>query len=853
MDPKCIQAVNAAAGKRLSPAKLNAIEDAIDGKMRELASIARADARKNGGSNAWLSMSHEQQMIEAATKAMEDIQAQAALKEARATMQILRTAETEARIGQQSQLSKLTRSQAWIRDMELSQIYIDRLRNESIGQLTDMLDAVQVKDGQGFWRKVGMSIFDLDNPAMTRDIVREIFGGADGKTGNAIAKAGAKAWLDTIEGLRVRFNAAGGDIGDVGYGYVAQHHDRLKIAKTAPETWADATLPLLNRERYVEPDGTLTPTDKLREMLVAAHETLATGGDNKREVGSFSGTGARANNGSQSRVLHFKDGDAWMAYMDQYGEGSLYDAMMGHIGAMTKDIGLVERYGPNPEQQARVQLDLATRADKDGTIRDRRKFGTTPQARWDILSGKTSAPFEPRIAEAGDFLRSWQVAAKLGGAVVSSLTDIGSIAQTLHFNRLPYFDYLANVKGQMNKEVRAELASHGIIGEALADGLNRFTGDHLTHSIAGRVASATMKVSFMNAWSDSLRRAFSMTQMHAFSKKAGKSWESLDQWDRYLMERKGITAADWEVISSAEVADVAGRPMLTPSAIKATGKEGADQIATKWGAFVNDEAQFAVINPDQATRAIVTGGGAQRGTITGEAWRTFAQFKSFPLAMISRHWDRVFQTPQGLEGAPMGFGAKTEAGARANRIAMFAAMNVSLMLLGAMVLQTKALLSGKDAMVMDPEEDSGRKFWAKAMGQGGGLSFVADALLADPADGNTRTWENKLGLLGPVPGTIGGAIDVGPENLRQFLQGKETNIGPETLRWINSNLPGVNLWYVRQMWQRNVIDQAQEAMNPGYLSRMQQRARKDWDTSWYWAPGEQLPERAPDLSTVTGD
>lgn len=842
MNPKCIQAVNAAAGKPLSTAKLKAIEDGISGKMREL---ARRDRQR------WQGLTHDQRMIEAATEAAHDIVGQASLKAARATMQILRSAETEARITDHRALSKLTRSQGWIRDMEHTQTYIDAVRVEAIGSLGDMLDAVEVKDGAGGWRKVGMAIFDLDNPGMTAAVVREVFKGADGHTGNAAAAKAARAWLDTIEGLRVRFNSAGGDVGKLGYGYLSQHHDAIRIGRAGPDAWADRVLPLLDREQYVEVDGTLTPPDKLRAMLVAAHETLATGGDNKREPGAFKGTGAKANAGSKERVLHFRDGDAWMAYMQDFGEGSLYDAMLGHVGAMSKAIGLVERYGPNPEQQARVQHDTAQRADGAGTFANR-SFATTPEARWSLLNGAASSPVNPTVAAWGEGLRNVQTAAKLGGAVISSLTDIGSIAQTLHFNRLPYFEYLGNLRGQMGKNTRAELRAHGIIGEALSDSLNRWTGENLTHGITGRLASATMKLSLMNAWSDGLRRAFSMTQMAGFARKLGKDWGALDEWDQYLMQRAGITEADWSVISKAAPSDVNGNMLLTPTGIRATGAADAGQIATKWGAFVSDEAQFAVINPDQATRAIVTGGGMPRGTVQGEAIRAFYQFKSFPAAMMSRHWRRLFDTPQGLQGAPAGFGAQTERRATVNRVAMFAAMNVSLMLLGAGVMQAKALLGGKDPMVMDPSEEHGQKFWAKAWAQGGAMSFVADALLADPADGNTRTWENKLGLAGPVAGAVGGAIDVGPENLRQWLQGKDTNIGPEALRWVNSQLPGVNLWQVRQLWQREVLDQAQEAMNPGYLARMKQRAQKDWGTGWWWAPGDQVPDRAPDLTAVGG-
>lgn len=842
MNPKCVQAVTAAAGKALSPAKLRAIEDQIDAKMREL---ARRDRQR------WRSLTHEQRMIEAATEAAHDIVVQAQLQEARGTMQILRAAETESRIGQHQGLNALTRSQGWIRDMELTQTYIDALRTEAVGHLGTLIDAVQVKDGAGGWRKVGMAIFNIDNQVMTRDVVREVFRQADGHTGNTVATQAARAWLDTIEGLRVRFNSAGGDVGKLGYGYLGQVHDSVKVRKAGAQSWADAVLPLLDREQYVEADGTLTPPDRLREMLVAAHETIATEGANKIEPGAFRGSGARANRGSQARVLHFRDGDAWMVYMDRFGEGSLYDSMLGHVGRMSRDIGLVERYGPNPEQAARVQADLAQRADGRGTVANR-SFGTTPESRWALLNGSASTPVNATISATGETLRNVQTSAKLGGAVISSMTDMGTIAQTLHFNRLPYFEYLQHLKGQMSKQTRDELRAHGIIGEALADSLNRWTGEHLAHNWSGHIASATMRLSLMNAWSDGLRRAFSMTQMAAFARKLGTDWGRLSEWDRYLMERKGITEADWSVISRAQPTAVGANQFLTADAIRATGADGAAQIATRWLAFVQDEAQFAVVNPDQATRALATGGAMPRGTVNGEAIRAFWQFKSFPAAMISRHWRRLAETPQGLQGAPAGFGAQTARGATFNRLAGFGAMVVSTTMLGAIVLQTKALLAGKDPMDVTPDDAHGAKFWAKAAAQGGAMSFVADALLADPADGNTRTWENKLGLLGPVAGAVGGALDVGPENVRQWLQGKDTHLGPEALRWINNQLPGVSLWQVRQLWQREVIDQAQEFMNPGYLGRMRQRAAKEWGASWWWAPGDLAPDRAPDLSTVAG-
>jgi hypothetical protein len=79
-------------------------------------------------------------------------------------------------------------------------------------------------------------------------------------------------------------------------------------------------MPLLDRNRYLKDDGARMSDDELRGFLRGAYETLATEGLNKTEPGQFKGTGSRANRGSDSRQIHFADGDAWLAYMKDFGK-----------------------------------------------------------------------------------------------------------------------------------------------------------------------------------------------------------------------------------------------------------------------------------------------------------------------------------------------------------------------------------------------------------------------------------------------------------------------------------------------------------------------------------------------------
>lgn len=784
-------------------------------------------------------------------EAMRQVASDAALKEYRGTLQALRSSETAERIAGQRSINKMTQSQGLVRDIEQTSQYIDAVRNDAISGMTDLLDAAGAKDGTGVLRNLGMRLFDLDNPAMTADVVREVFKLADGSTGNRAATAAAKAWLDTIETMRQRFNSAGGNVGKLAYGYLSQAHDAVKVFEAGPQKWAAKVLPMLDRTQYVRADGSLMSTPEVQALLEASHETLATGGKNKVEPGQFIGTGARSNRGSDHRVLHFKDGDAWMEYMGEFGQGSLYDSMTGHIGGMARDIGLVERYGPNPEQQFRVQKDIAERADGAGTAASRGALLVKPESAWNVVSGKAGMAENRVTAQIGRDVRNIQTGAKLGGAVLTSLTDVGTTGAALHYNKLPYFDMLANIGRQMTPTNRAWLAEHGVIAEALVSSMNRWTGENMTHSLTGRIAGAVMKLSLMNFWTDSLRGAFAQTMMGGLARMAKKDWAGLSEWDRYLLQRKGISEADWSIISKAvPEKDPSGIDRLTADGVRALGVEGADQAATKLLAFVIDEAQFAVVNPDVATRAIVTGGGLPTGTLKGEAMRSFAQFKSFPIAMMTRHWRRIMETPQGLEGAPVGFGGESVAAGRVNKVMGMAALNVTGMMLGAIVLQNKALVQGKD-----PYDMTEGKFWMRSLAQGGGMGYLGDLIFKDPTEQRGNKVEQTVGtVLGPAAGAVAGlAGDLVVTNVWEAAKGKDTNAGAEALRWANSQLPGQSLWWARGAWEHGFLYQAQEALNPGYLARMKQRAQKDWGQGYFWPPEQMLPDRAPDFSNITGN
>lgn len=823
MTPKCIQQVSQASGRALTAAEINGIDNRLNATMRRM---AKSDPD-------WQTYPPDARVQIAAQQAISDMKAEAARKVENAQRQVLKTVETTQRIADLKKNMGSGQSRALVEDLNNTSIYIDGIKKQYSSGLMDLVDASASMQGATPGRKALQFLFDAENPGMTRDLVSEIFSNADGKSGNKVAQAGARAWLNTIEPMRQRFNGAGGDVGKLDYGYLPQPHDSARIRAAGQDAWAQKTLGLLDRKQYLNEDGSRMNDAQVLDMLRAAHETLATDGLNKQTPGAFKGTGAKANRGSESRVLHFKDGAAYLEYNSAYGMGSMYDAMIGHIGGMARNIGLVERMGPNPAQQFRLQLDLAERADNG----IKRSFGNKPDAYWNILNGNTGAAESARLAAIGQHTRNVQTFGKLAGAVISSITDMSTMMVTTGFNKLSYWDLLRNTMTAGGSDAKEFANMHGMIAESMISDLNRWQGENIANNWSGRLANSTMKLSLMNAWTDTMRRGFSMTMMAGLGKLSKTEWSKLTEWDRSHLTRKGITEADWDVVHAAKLTDYRGQQMLTPEAIAASGHPDAAQVTAKVLGFITDESEYAVMNPDLATRAVQTWGGQQAGTGVGELARLTMQFKSFPISMISRHWRRVLDSKPGLDGSP----------AMANKAAYTAALLVTGTALGAIAFQTKQMVQGKD-----PVDMTTPKFWTRAIAQGGGAGFLGDIVLGDTTQDRGQLDSVGRLMAGPSFGSLADIYELTKGNADEALAGKDTHMGAEALRFARGHAPYVSLWYGKAAFDHILLHSIQENLSPGYLDRQKTKAYKDWNQEWYWNPGESIPNRAPDFSGAVG-
>ena len=842
MRDRCVAAVQKAAGREMSQKELQSIEDRISKHMRLL---ARRDPA------AWQKLSESARMNQAAQAAVAELTREAELQKFRLQKQLLAKDKLERETGAwgAGRLDALKRKVASVTDGKGSFRSIETLahsiRTDALRRLQDAFDVLDP-------RMFGL----FENEAGVQAFVRAAFGQTQG-IDPKVVKA-AQAWKDVANGMREAFNAAGGKIGKLQDWALPQHHSQLQVAKAGMDQWVNDTLPKLDRTRYVNEDGTLYDDRQIGEFLRGAWRSIATDGLDDIEPGQ-QGSAMVANRRAAHREIHFKGPDEFLAYQKQYGDRPLLQIMVNHVDGIARDTAAVEEFGPNPALMYQYLRDkgLSEAADADPQNSGRyRAQASRLDNLWNFINGDEPTVARQWLARGADAVRNWLVASRLGGAVISSIADEGTIAITAKINNLPYMQVFANQLRGMNLANAEELRQArraGLAIETMLGDLTRFGQDNLGSTVSSKLAHATMRVSGMNAITDVRRRAFGVTMMDSIGHLTRNvdALAKLDEHDNRILLSKGITETDWQVWRLAEPEKWGGNDtVLTPDAIYAIPDEklaglvgdAADptaartlkrEAALKLIGAVAEEVDLAVITPKAIEREWM-GAGLQRGTLKGELWRSVFLFKTTPIAVVYRHWSRALA-------------ADTATG----KIGYISALIASTTVLGAFAMQLKEILAGRDPRVLYSEDEPGLavKNWVQAFLQGGSFGIYGDFLFS----GTTRNETSPIAaFLGPVAGLAEQFFRLTQGNLVQATQGKETNAGAEAVRFFKTNLPLANLWYTKAALDHAVFNQLQEYVSPGYLNQQQARMRREFGAVNYWNPHDALPERAPDFGRMVG-
>ncbi|WP_151983834.1 hypothetical protein [Acinetobacter nosocomialis] len=844
MKEQCKQAVAKALGKQsLSAQEATDIEARITETMRNM---ARKDIDK------WRNLSDAEKLTEASKQIAIDIQEQLKRKHKIAANDILTQSKNIAKL-EHSRLSSME-----VIDRMVA-AHGDMSGIQSIDSKARGIAAIYRGDLVNFYTNIkgGLGIFT--DPELVQKIVRERFGES---TGDALAKKISDKMGDVFETMRDRFNRNGGDIGKLDNWGLPQTHNLEKIAQSGKQAWVSKAESLIDTRQYVHENGDYYSQQEIRSLLEYTYDTLSSDGANKIEVGrqaAGGGTSKVTNRHGESRVLHFKDAESWLEYQSEFGGMQFVDLVEAHINGLSKDIAMVENLGSNPKTALKILMDAATTKDwekkiPNGTTKNIRKRA---QVMFDEFSGGNS-PQSQVLANLGLAYRSTNISSMLGGTLIASTTDQAMIAKTAHVHGLSYWKAFGELVSQLNPTNKAdrELAhSLGLATEEMLGSIARWSDDGLTSThgksekiarISSGLASQVMRVSGLNALTAASKVGFTKLLMEKYGRLSrSKAWNDLDAQDRELLSNTGLDERAWQVFQIAEpVIDRKGNQLMSARSIyeipdeKLTSfgdpKQVKDQVASQLQAHLLDEQGMAVIEAGLRERTLINIGA--KGTIAGEIFRGFTQFKSFSIAFLMRHGSRTL-AQEGLKGKA------------AYAIPLVAMTTV----LGGLVVQLRELLNGNDPQTIYDSNDPKKaaNFFMRSLVTGGGLPVLGDIFVAgtDPSGRDSSDY-----LTGTFGSDFESLLSLTVGNLTQYNEGKDTNFGNEAFKFVKSKIPAQNLWYTKAAINRLFFDNLQDLIAPNYREKALRKAEREQDRQrfigdWEWGQGFD-EARAPDFERV---
>lgn len=627
-------------------------------------------------------------------------------------------------------------------------------------------------------------------------------------------------------------------------GYVTkQSHDAAKIRPAGADTWIAHLVDGLDWEKTL-PD---VPVEQRTAFLRNMWGNLASSRHVVFSDGPTTGFQGHANIGktlSHERILHFKSPEAEYAYQQTYGRGSLRESMFYGLGKLGRETALMRDWGPNAiANYTDVVNDtlarLTTAGDMAQKIKVAEKDTYLKRVLWPFLTGAINAPENATWARYSANVRAIESMADLGGAMLSSITDLPVLATAGRQQGVGMLRGIAGAVRSLFESVSSgERAS--VLSETgiLLDSLRVVSGDRWDVG-AGQVGSLAkmvntyFKLNLLSPWTDRLRGGFVLATAHRLANHSDRVFADLPAGMQHLLQQYEIGHAEWNIIRQATESHADGKAFITPeglASLQISETVKAD-LQTKLRTFYQDQATTAVVEPNTMTKAMLLGG-AKPGTGTGEAMRHFWMYKSFTMSIMRQVMGRELfgygQTRGTIAGALFDM-VKHPTGSpmvgMANLIAFSTVFGYAAMVL-------KDFSKGREPH--QPEEaGDAAKLLGQAMAQGGGMGIYGDFLFGEA---KSRFGHGPLEtFLGPSWRRL--------SDVKGVYDALKTGDDPmaKAITSIFNSTPFVNLFYTRWALDYLVLYRLQEMMNPGYLQRMEQRLRNEKQQEYVLPPSQVIP------------
>jgi hypothetical protein len=128
------------------------------------------------------------------------------------------------------------------------------------------------------------------------------------------------------------------------------------------------------------------------------------------------------------------------------------------------------------------------------------------------------------------------------------------------------------------------------------------------------------------------------------------------------------------------------------------------------------------------------------------------------------------------------------------------------------------------------------------------VSF-APCLITSSFTKSGRSWQAEVA--GPIGGIIEDVTKLTSSQVRKAYEGKDTNLATELTRVGRRYTPGT--FFTKLAVDRLLWDNIQTLADPDYrgsFRRMEQRLKEETGQQFWWSPGENVPQRGPNLGAV---
>jgi hypothetical protein len=687
-------------------------------------------------------------------------------------------------------------------------------------------------------REIAIELAEISKPASEANV---------GRSGNQDAVKIAKV-IDKYRKVSLaRENRAGSWIRPLPGYIVRQSHDMSKMRRAGFDEW----------KAFIEPrldPRTFEGVDDPDKFLKSAYNGLVTGvhlkasGDQSDHLFAFKGPGNIAKRASQERKLHFKDAESWLDYNDRFGVGSVSESIIRDLERSARQTAVMEIFGTNPRAMFdKVREDLiAKHRDDIGKVERLQR----QRLDWfmDWSDGTARIPGNVDWAQYSSAFRAVQSWSKLGGAFLSSLTDPALHVTELHKQGLPLLQAwqqavvnYANGLAPGQRREFSDLIGVGLDG-ALGDMQARFAAGDTLPGWVTKGNRLFYKMNLLGPWTEASKRGLALMMSRRFAQLKNVAFDALPDQEKAFLARYNLSGPRWDAVRQAvragddgveflmpdairdlpdDLIDVAGADELmglkSPEAIARARNKIRDDLETQLRSLYIDRASFATSEPGAREQSSVLFG-TKPGTVVGEAARFLMQFKSFPVTILMKPISEMVYAN--------GYAKNWLQALRTGKADFTGLANL---IVGSTVLGYVAMAAKDMAKGREPREPTDMKTFFAAMLQGGGLGLYGDFLFGE----FTRYGQTPLeSVAGP---TVGLASDI----VTLWSEARQGNdVAATALQLVWNNTPGHNLFYTKAALDYLLVFQMQEALNPGYLRRMERRMKKDQGQKYFIPPSQ---------------